>query len=620
MALRLFYLILCMGLCSGGDAQIITTFAGTGTSIYGGDGGPATAATMHFPIGLAVDRHRNVYISADYRVRKVDTNGIITTVAGSGAVGFSGDGGPATNAAFNGIIDLVVDKNDNLYIYDYGNYRIRKVDTAGIIRTIVGNGSAFPSGDGGPATNASLFGGRLTVDKYCNVYFMDSGSLRKIDTFGIVNRIAGTGISGYSGDGGPATAAQIAARNVDIDTLGNIYISDVYRVRKIDTAGIITTIAGNGTVGYSGDGGPATAAQVSIMEGVNVDVAGNVYIVDWNNYVFRKINTLGIITTIIGNGVPGFSGDGGPATAASVGYICRLAKYGDGNIYITDRNASRVRMVTDTNHAVHFTGGHSLLFNVCAASVPIDSLLSGSDADTGQVDNWSLLYSPLHGTVNAAYATYSTGSVVVPAGLTYSPMPGYTGYDTFTVRMSDGFTSDTTTIYVRVDTSLPFAGTISGADSVCAANGTDITLADTIGGGVWYVTNPHASVTGGVVTGITPGRDTVRYIVTNGCGMDTATHAVEVVYCPDGVTGMDNTVQGLRIWPSPAYGAFSVRLVAPTDEDAAIVLTDLTGQRITGVTTTTNKTATIRTRLPAGVYFINAVTARGVWSGKVVVR
>ena len=372
---------------------IITTIAGTGAGGFSGDGGMATEASLNGPSAVAVDSSGNLYI-ADYnnhRVRKVDTSGIITTIAGTGASGFSGDGGLATAAMLNNPSAVAVDSSGNLYIADPGNRRIRKVDTSGTITSvaatinrltgltidasgnvyfshlsghrirkvdsmgtitiIAGTGESGFSGDGGLATAAMLNNpSAVAVDSSGNLYIADSGNhrIRKVDTSGTITTIAGTGAGGFSGDRGLATAASLNFPiSVKLDSSGNLYISDYnnHRVRKVDTSGTITTVAGVGDSRYSGDGGPATAARLNEPSATAVDSSGNLYIADYNNHRVRKVDTSGTITTIAGTGERGFSGDGGLAVAAKLAWPEAVAVDGSGNLYIADTNNNRVRRV-----------------------------------------------------------------------------------------------------------------------------------------------------------------------------------------------------------------------------------------------------------------------------------
>ena len=275
-------------------AGIITTVAGIELQTgYSGDGGPATKAQLTDPEGLAVDNAGNLYIADGSRVRKVSSNGVITTVAGNGNAAFAGDGGPAISASMT-VRDVAVDSTGNLYIADANNMRVRKVDTAGIITTVAGNGSNTFSGDGGPATGASLNSPKgVALDRAGNLYIATFFAVRKVTASGTITTVAGGGTTGgSSGDGGLATKATIgAAYSVAVDGTGNLYIADTTgsRIRKVDTSGIITTTAGNGTGGFSGDGGPATAAALNAPRYVTTDAAGNIFIADTNNFRIRKV-------------------------------------------------------------------------------------------------------------------------------------------------------------------------------------------------------------------------------------------------------------------------------------------------------------------------------------------
>jgi hypothetical protein len=350
--------ILFIAILFAGDAfaqtNVISTVAGNGSAGFSGDGGQATSAQLNAPFGVAVDSAGNFYIAewSNHRVRKVDTSGVITTFAGIGIAGYGGDGGPATQAALNSPEGVAVDSAGNVYIADSFNNRIRKVDTSGTITTIAGNGQARYTGEG-VATDVGLNDpSGVAVDNSGNVYIADNSAhrIRKVSG-GTISTIAGTGVGGYSGDGGPAVAAQVYnPTHLTVDGSGNIYIADYSnnRVRKVNTAGIITTVAGTATFnnqgGYSGDGGPATSAQFNKPAGVAIDSSGNLYIADADNKRVRRVDAgTGIVTTLAGGGK---NGDGCNSETAALGFPIDVALTPSKNqVYIVDYADNRIRMI-----------------------------------------------------------------------------------------------------------------------------------------------------------------------------------------------------------------------------------------------------------------------------------
>jgi sugar lactone lactonase YvrE len=438
-----FVAILCVATTP--NAQVITTVAGG----FVGDGGPATSAALD-PNFLARDTAGNLYITdfSHNRIRKVTTSGVITTVAGTGISGFSGDGGPATAATLGLPRGIAVDSAGNLYIADGNiNHRIRKVNTSGIITTIAGNGTPGSSGDGGPASSATVNSpGGLRFDSAGNLYFADTLAqvVRRIDTFGTITTVAGNGIAGFSGDGGSATAATLNfPRDIALDPAGNLYIADVnnFRVRKVNTLGVISTAVGGGVLianldlpttltfdssgnlyiatfglghrvrkvnsaftaitdfagvadsaadfngdgltalstffgrpfglvfdtagnllvsdirigrvrkidsstqivstvagGFIGDGNPGMLAHLKFPQQIALDSAGNLYITDLFNHRVRKLAKSGTITTFAGIGIQGYSGDGGPAIAAAIDHPLGVAVNPSGEVFISDNN------------------------------------------------------------------------------------------------------------------------------------------------------------------------------------------------------------------------------------------------------------------------------------------
>lgn len=348
-------------------AGVINTFAGGGqcANIPCGDGGPATSASLDAPFGVAIDDSGALLVAAQWenRVRKVATNGVITSVAGSS---FGGDGGPATSALLksgsgNGECRLAVDGSGNVFIADTDNHRIRRIDAVtGIITTVAGDGFRDSLGmgrffgDGALATSASLnFPSGVAVDALGNIFVADRYNfrVRKVDTSGRITTVAGNGTSvsqNGTGDGGPATLTSIAPNDVALDVAGNLFISDFARIRRVDAAtGIVTTVAGNGVFGFSGDGGPATAASVGGGDGLTVDAAGNIFLAAFTYNRIRKVDAAtGIISTIAGNGLSGPSlGDGGPATAATMQNPVDVSVDRVGNVYFSDANNNRIRKI-----------------------------------------------------------------------------------------------------------------------------------------------------------------------------------------------------------------------------------------------------------------------------------
>ena len=266
-------------------------------------------------------------------------------------MGYKGDGGEATKAELKGFGGMAVDSYGNIYIADINNQRIRKVNSLGIITTIAGSGTQGYSGDGGEATNATLnYPERVVVDSEGNLYFSDrdNNRIRKISTSGIITTIVGNGNAGFTGDGGQAIAAELNhPLGLAIDSKNNLYISDLnnHRIRKVNSLGVISTIAGNGSSGFSGDYGPATSAQLSFAYDITVDARGNLYISDNKNERVRMVDHSGIIKTIVGNGTGGFSGDGAEAKDAQINNPGELAITLNGNLLIADRNNGRIRMI-----------------------------------------------------------------------------------------------------------------------------------------------------------------------------------------------------------------------------------------------------------------------------------
>jgi len=337
---------------------LINTFAGNTNYGHFGDGGAATNASLWYAYDIAFDSRGNLYIadSDNLRIRMVNAGGTITTVAGDGSRGYAGNNGPATSASLFYPSGVAADGAGNIYIADDENYRVRKVSASGVITTVAGTGSAGFSGDLGAATNAALnYPQGVACDAAGNVYIADTfnNRIRKIATNGIITTVAGNTNQGFAGNGIAATNSSLYwPSGVSVDSAGNLLIADTLNqcIRKVATNGIITTVAGSGVGGYSGDGGAATSASVSNPAAVAVDPTGNLFIADNYNNLIRRVGTNGIITTVAGSiagagGAGSYGGDGGPATKAALAGPQGVGFDAAGNLYISDSYNNRVRAV-----------------------------------------------------------------------------------------------------------------------------------------------------------------------------------------------------------------------------------------------------------------------------------
>jgi len=412
----------------------ITSVAGNGVLGFSGDGGPAQLASMGDPFSVAADNAGNLYIadSENGRIRKVNAPGVITTIAGNGLFKFSGDNGAATRANFNRPAGLATDAAGNIYIADTLSNRIRRIATDGSITTVAGNGMLGFSGDGGPATAASLAWpeGSLAIDNSGNLYIPDTGNnrIRRVSPDGTITTFAGRGLAGFSGDGGPVTnAAFNEPAGLALDTAGNLYIVDRWnsRIRRVDSRGVITTFAGGSRAAFGGDGGPATAASLFFPSGIALDSAGNLYIADTSNGRFRKVDTAGIITTVAGTGASAATGgDGGPATAAGLYLPCAVDVDFLGNIYIADYGASTVRKIASDGTISTLAGSSSggAVGGVSLSSpaaVAVDGAGNLFIADTG---NDRILY--MAGPSTAFRPVINAGGLVSAASYTSPLTPG----------------------------------------------------------------------------------------------------------------------------------------------------------------------------------------------------
>ena len=336
-------------------SSTITAVAGDGVQGFSGDGGPAAAALLNEPRDTAVAPDGSLYVTDTFnnRIRRIDPKGVITTVAGTGSTTYNGDGIAASHASLYWPHDVVVGPDGTVYIADSNHHRIRKIAPAtGVISTVAGTGVAGSSGDGGPATKAQLKNPKTVFVSGHWLYTAGlDNKVRRIDlTTGIISLVAGTGASGYGGDGGPATAALLnEPQRLQVDSAGNVYVADTSnsRIRRIDPRGIITTIAGTGTSGYSGDGGPATAAALQTPRGIALEGDRYLYVADSNNQRIRRVDLRsGIINRVAGS-ARGYAGDGGPAGDAEFYQPRGLTVLPNGDLVVADTFNSAIRVIKD---------------------------------------------------------------------------------------------------------------------------------------------------------------------------------------------------------------------------------------------------------------------------------
>lgn len=469
-----FLAFLSLGTFSANAQQIVTTVAGTGSVGYLGDNGPAVLAAFNVPKYLKADGLGNYYITDELNnvVRKIDAYGIITTIAGNGTAGFSGDGGPATAAQLSAPSGIAFDAAGNIYISDKENNRVRKVNSAGVISTYAGTGAVGSTGDGAAATAATFnhpYG--LATDTAGNLYIADVNNhhVRKVSTSGIITNFAGNGTPTFWGDGGAATAASLNyPQCIYISPAGDLYINDQQnrRVRKVTPGGIISTVAGCGILGFSGDGGVATVAQVNAMGDITMDASGTLYFSDDLNQRIRTVTAGGIINTFAGTGAAGHAGDYGPATAAAFSQPSGITMGCNGSFLIAEMDNFDIRRIGPANEHPHFITPADTL-HPCVDFIinSLDTLLGVQDTDACQGLSWTILSAPAHGVVTGLPArTMSTGGITYPSGVIYTPVVYFTGIDSFTVVVFDGVDTSMRKIYVNASSCPTGVANVTGVE------------------------------------------------------------------------------------------------------------------------------------------------------------
>lgn len=519
---------------------------------------------------------------------------VTVTIAGNGTPGFTGDGGWGKTAQISAPYDVCHDAANNVYFTDMANGRVRKISVQnGKITTIAGGGTS--TADGIPAVNALISPKNMCIDAAGNIYIVSNSTnqIKRIDAAtNIITTVAGTGTAGYSGDGGSALSAQFNGMlGICISPAGNIYVSDSGNncIRKIAAGtGIVTTIAGTGTPGYTGDGGAAVAATLHSPTAINVTAAEDVYVMDQSGWTvfnahLRKITAAtGLISTVAGapsgGSIFGTSllttfladvtglcmDDSGNFFCNEVSCSCReldmsmdmtyavagnfgIESYAENvnsnlaymntpyglsmdaarNLYAADNFNNRIRKIIQLTHTPTFSYGRGAYLYVCPGStVSFDSMLTVTDIDAGQTETYTVISAPAHGTITGFPATVtSVGDAGISrpsTGASYTSSATYSGSDEFKVQVSDGALMDTFTIYVDNG-----VASIAGANTVCAEAG--ITLTNEFAGGAWTLSNANASVSGtGVVTGNIAGTDVLYYTVVTACGEQTTQTTITI--------------------------------------------------------------------------------------------
>ena len=538
---------------------------------------------------------------------------ITMTIAGSGVPGYTGDNGSAKLARIGAPQYLCSDPQGNVYFVDAGKIRQVSVKT-GIITTIAGGGTS--TADGIAATNASISSSCICCDPSGNLYIVAGNKVRIVNTVtDMIYTFAGTGTAGYNGDGSPATATTLGSMTgITSDASGNIYVVDNgnHRIREINgSTHIVTTIAGTGVTGYTGDGGPATAAKIASSQYIGCSPSGDIYFIDQSLTYIRKITAAtGYISTFAGQSGGSIAGclalntdlsSPSGMCVNSIGDVCfnetscscreiynitdstqfiggnysneaykddtnslyawlntnyGLTSDGNDNLYIADDGNNRIRKLIRLTSTPVFAYGQGQTINPCPGySYVFDSIVAVADLSSGVNETWTVVTPPVHGSITglpASAASQSTRKTTKPTGATYTPLSSYTGPDSFKVSVSNGTSSSIFTIYAFVQ--VPSAGTISGTTNVCVG-GSTVLHDTTVYPGIWSASNSKATInaTSGTLTGVIAGTDTITYTLSATCPISTSTVVtVNPLPATAPITGSDTVCVGATITLSDA--------------------------------------------------------------------
>jgi uncharacterized protein (TIGR03437 family) len=462
------------------SSGVLSNVAGNGVQSYSGDGGPAALAQLNGPASIAADAAGNLYFadSLNHRIRRITAGGRIDTVAGNGTQGFSGDGGPAVSAQLNNPLGVAVDTAGNLYIADTDNNRIRKVATNGTITTIAGNGNASFFGDETPALQASVHAPEgLVVAPDGTIYIADTLNqrVRRLAPNGVIHTLAGNGNMAFSGDGTDATKVSLnLPTGVALDGAGNVYIADHgnNRVRMVTPAGAISTIAGNGNPGNGGNGFAATSAPLNSPQNIAVDSAGNVYIAEFGANDLRRVGTDGTIAAFAGTGACCYSGDGGLATAATLNSPWGIAVDSVGDVYFTDFGNNAVRAIgsasstpnigTVTNGASNQQGpiAPGEVVVIYGTGLGPGQLATAGNSPVTQLDGVTVLFNGVAGQI--LYVSSGQLSVIAP--------PSLSGTSVQVVVIDRNFSSGTFSGSLASAAPALFTANTSGTGQAAATN------------------------------------------------------------------------------------------------------------------------------------------------------